>query len=629
MKFRTNLRAAALVAALAAPALAAQTIVTLGFDDSTENQMTAVQLLNQRGLKGTFYVISGLLGTSGGFYMTLADINAIAAAGHEIAGHTLTHPDLTTVSAAQVQQEICGGRTQLQSYGFNPVSFAYPYGAYNAAVEAVAKSCYANARTVGGVNCPGCPNSETTPPQDAWAIRSPDSLQSNTSLAMIEKLVTDAENSGGGWVPLVIHQICDGCDTYSISAATLTGFLDWLTPRSSLGTVVQTNAQVMGGTPPPPPPPNPVPSISSLSPSSAVGGSSGLTLTIKGAGFGAGSSVRWNGQSRTTTVVDAGTLRAAIPASDLALPATILVTVFNPAPGGGTSASQTFIVAVPLNPVPSITGLSTATAVGGSPAFTLTVGGSGFFAASSVRWNGQARPTTFVGAGTLQAAIPAGDLALPGTALVTVFNPAPGGGTSSSRTFVVTVPPNPKPTIAAVSPSTATAGDPGFNIAVIGANFVNSSVAIVNGQNRRANFISAARMDVPILAQDLASPTTVTLTVANPAPGGGSSTAKLIVLQQSGAATAAPGSGLRVYPNPWRVDQHSGLGVTVDGLNPGSEVRFFTVSGRWVRTISTVNGVGKWDLTNDIGQRVASGLYMYLATDPAGGDQRGTLAIVE
>ena len=627
MKIQTNFSAAALAAVLlsaAAPARAARTIVTLGFDDSTENQMTAVQMLNQRGLKGTFYVISGLLGTSGGFYMTQADINAIAAAGHEIAGHTLTHPDLTTISTSAVQHEICDGRAQLVSMGFNPVSFAYPYGSYNAAVESIAQSCYANARTVGGVGCPGCINGETTPPQDAWAIRSPDSLQDDTPLATIEKYVTDAENSGGGWVPLVIHQICNGCDTYSISSATLAGFLDWLTPRSSLGTIVETNAQVMSGAPPPPPPPNPVPSISGLSPATAVSGSSAFTLTIKGSGFAAASSVRWNGQARAATVVDAGTLRAAIPASDLTSPATALVTVFNPAPGGGTSASQPFTVTVPLNPVPAISSLSPAAAVGA--AFTLTVGGSGFAAASSVRWNGQARATTFVGPGTLQAAILASDLTSPATALVTVFNPAPGGGTSASEALVVA---NPKPTIAAVSPSTATAGDPGFNMAVLGANFVNSSIAIVNGQNRGANFVSSARMDVPILARDLMSPTTVTLTVANPAPGGGSSTAKLVVLQQPGAAPAAPGSGMRVYPNPWRADQHSGIDVTVDGLNPGSEVRFFTVSGRWVRTISTVNGAGKWDLTNDSGQRVASGLYFYLATDPAGGDQHGTLAIIQ
>ena len=535
MNTRINVLVAALLAA-AAPALAARTIVTLGFDDSTENQMTAVQLLNQRGLKGTFYVISGLIGTSNGFYMSRADLDAIAAAGHEIAGHTLTHPDLTTVSLTQVQQEICDGRTQLQSWGFNPISFAYPFGSYNASVESVAKSCYANARTVGGVNCPGCPNSETTPPQDAWAIRSPDSLQSDTSLAAIEKLVTDAENSGGGWVPLVIHQICDGCNTYSMSAATLSSFLDWLTPRSGLGTVVQTNAQVMGGTPPPPPPPNPAPSISSLSPASAAAGSAAFTLTVKGSGFAAVSSVRWNGQARATTVVDAATLRASILPGDLALPAAAKVTVFTPAPGGGTSASQDFTVAVPPNPIPSIAG---------------------------------------------------------------------------------------------VTPSTATAGDPGFRLAVVGSNFLKSSVAIVNGQNRSASFVSASRLDVPILKEDLSSPTTVTLTVANPAPGGGASTARIVVLQQPGAAPAAPGGGLRIFPNPWRVDQHRGLDVTVDGLNPGSEVRFFTVSGRWVRTISTVNGAGKWDLTNDSGQRVASGVYLFVATDPAGGDQHGTLAIVE
>jgi concanavalin A-like lectin/glucanase superfamily protein len=74
----------------------------------------------------------------------------------------------------------------------------------------------------------------------------------------------------------------------------------------------------------------------------------------------------------------------------------------------------------------------------GSPPFTLTVTGSGFVGASVVLWNGSDRPTTVVSSTRLQAAISASDVALPGTASVTVFTPAPGGGASLARTFTVT-----------------------------------------------------------------------------------------------------------------------------------------------------------------------------------------------
>jgi len=79
-----------------------------------------------------------------------------------------------------------------------------------------------------------------------------------------------------------------------------------------------------------------------------------------------------------------------------------------------------------------------ANAAPGGPAFTLTLNGAGFFSASVVKWNGSPRTTTLVSATQLTAAIPASDIAAVGTALVTVVNPAPGGGTSNVAVFEIT-----------------------------------------------------------------------------------------------------------------------------------------------------------------------------------------------
>jgi hypothetical protein len=54
-----------------------------------------------------------------------------------------------------------------------------------------------------------------------------------------------------------------------------------------------------------------------------------------------------------------------------------------------------------------------------------------------VRWNGSDRATTFVTATQLGAAISAADVAAAGTATVTVFTPAPGGGTSNGQAFTI------------------------------------------------------------------------------------------------------------------------------------------------------------------------------------------------
>jgi hypothetical protein len=90
------------------------------------------------------------------------------------------------------------------------------------------------------------------------------------------------------------------------------------------------------------------------------------------------------------------------------------------------------------NPTPVTTGLSPASTLAGGPDFTLTVNGSGFVNGAVVRLNGADRPTTFVSTVQVTAAIPAADIAAPGTASITVFNPAPGGGASNAQALTVT-----------------------------------------------------------------------------------------------------------------------------------------------------------------------------------------------
>ncbi|MDW8206356.1 MAG: M12 family metallo-peptidase, partial [Chloroherpetonaceae bacterium] len=90
-----------------------------------------------------------------------------------------------------------------------------------------------------------------------------------------------------------------------------------------------------------------------------------------------------------------------------------------------------------VNPTPVIASITPSRRTQGGAAFTLSVLGSGFVPSSVVRWNGSDRPTTFVSSTRLTANIPASDLATPGTYNITVFNPAPGGGTSVARPFTV------------------------------------------------------------------------------------------------------------------------------------------------------------------------------------------------
>jgi hypothetical protein len=94
-------------------------------------------------------------------------------------------------------------------------------------------------------------------------------------------------------------------------------------------------------------PSHPVPVLTGLAPTSVLVGSPDFALTVTGTGFVSSSEVLWDGSPRPTTLVSATELSAAIAASDLLAPGTVPVSVRTPAPGGGTSASQSFQILPP------------------------------------------------------------------------------------------------------------------------------------------------------------------------------------------------------------------------------------------------------------------------------------------
>ncbi len=73
------------------------------------------------------------------------------------------------------------------------------------------------------------------------------------------------------------------------------------------------------------------PSIVSITPTNVATGAPELVLIVNGNDFQRNSTIDWNGAARVTTFVSSHQLRATITASDLAVPATVKITVFTPA----------------------------------------------------------------------------------------------------------------------------------------------------------------------------------------------------------------------------------------------------------------------------------------------------------
>ena len=183
-------------------------------------------------------------------------------------------------------------------------------------------------------------------------------------------------------------------------------------------------------------PSSPAPTVSLLSPASALAGSAATTLTVTGTNFLSSSVVYFGRSALTPTAVTATQITVTVPASALARPDHVPVVVSN-GPSSGYSAPTIFTVTPPA--APTVTSLSSTTAVAGGAGFTLTVTGTNFLSASVVYFGEQPLATTFVSATQLTAAVPAQALARPRVVAVVVSN-GRSSGYSAPETFTVSPP---------------------------------------------------------------------------------------------------------------------------------------------------------------------------------------------
>jgi peptidoglycan/xylan/chitin deacetylase (PgdA/CDA1 family) len=243
------------------------TTVTLSFDDGNADQMPAVQMLDDHGMEGTFFIIPGRVDRLNSPYMTWAQVQTIYDHGNEIGGHTQNHLHLPTLPEAQQRSEICDGRQALLNRGYPQVSFAYPFGDHDATSERLVQECgYLSGRGVSGLGGTGEPKAETIPPSNRWVIRTRGSVDVNDHLDEVEDWIMDAEaasrNTGAPTsMNLVFHHLCDpavtncadpnGVDDQYMTPSDFDALLSWLQARESTGTAVKTIGEMMAGQPPP------------------------------------------------------------------------------------------------------------------------------------------------------------------------------------------------------------------------------------------------------------------------------------------------------------------------------------------------------------------------------------------
>jgi endoglucanase len=121
------------------PPPGAETVVTIQFDDGVADQYGSLAILNAHDMHATFYVNTAVIGDAD--HLSWAQLQDLAAAGNEIAGHTLHHVNLKPLKVADARLEVCQDRVNLIEQGFEPTSFAYPFGTFDAGTEQVVQDC--------------------------------------------------------------------------------------------------------------------------------------------------------------------------------------------------------------------------------------------------------------------------------------------------------------------------------------------------------------------------------------------------------------------------------------------------------------------------------------------------------
>jgi peptidoglycan/xylan/chitin deacetylase (PgdA/CDA1 family) len=113
--------------------------VVLSFDDGYASQaLAAAPALRAHGWPGVLNLLVDRLGARGG--LTRSQVRRLIRDGWEIDAHSMSHPDLRSVSAKRLETEVAGSRRALQDAFGVPVDFfAYPYGRQNARVRAAVR----------------------------------------------------------------------------------------------------------------------------------------------------------------------------------------------------------------------------------------------------------------------------------------------------------------------------------------------------------------------------------------------------------------------------------------------------------------------------------------------------------
>ncbi len=124
-------------------------LVTFVFDDGDDTDyLVGKKIFSDHGAVACSAITTGWINTED--HMTAAQIRSLRDAGWEILSHTVSHPNLNSLSPDEIDAELTTSKSELDRLGLPVKNLVYPFNKNNETVRSIAGKYYRSAR--GGTN---------------------------------------------------------------------------------------------------------------------------------------------------------------------------------------------------------------------------------------------------------------------------------------------------------------------------------------------------------------------------------------------------------------------------------------------------------------------------------------------
>lgn len=178
-------------------------IVAFTFDDFPVSVVeNAVPALDDAGMRGTFYLASGLMGRheNGQLIVDAPAVAGLARNGHEIGGHTHGHIDVQRTARPDLLADVARNEAEIRRIvgADRPMSFAYPFGMISIPSKLALMQRYPGLRGIKtGINSSLI---------DLAHLKTEELYDASQDSASIDRLLDDVERRRG-WLIFYTHDV--------------------------------------------------------------------------------------------------------------------------------------------------------------------------------------------------------------------------------------------------------------------------------------------------------------------------------------------------------------------------------------------------------------------------------------